>query len=214
MQLPLTTYIAGEKTVADWNSIRALLNNFNDKTLWLKVFDDFFLTRLKDRYLDPIASIKQDGCYTGEGFSIMTIICSLIEFLETTYKGLNYRYRRNGELLIGQYEYSASGQIFVDFLTTKNPFAAHFNNQVASDFYSNIRCGLLHEARTNGIWTIWGKSNSSKLIENTATKIIVYRDDFYEGIDSYIKNDYKTELLNSNDRKAAFLRKYDKLCEE
>ena len=81
-------------------------------------------------------------------------------------------------------------------------------------FIHYVRCGLLHEARTNGKWTIWGKSNSSKLIENTMTVIIVYRDDFYEAIDNYIKNDYKTELLKSDERKNAFLRKYDKLCEE
>lgn len=214
MQLLLSTYIAGRKTVANWNSIRVNLNDFNNSSLWTKVFNDYFLTRLYDRYLNPVKCIKQDGSYLGEGFSIMTIICSLVEFLETTYQGRNYRHRRNGDPPLGQYEYSTSRQIFVNFLTRRNPFTTHFDTQTAGDFYSNIRCGLLHEARTNGKWTIWGKSEANKLIEKTLTEIIVYRDDFYDALLDYINNQYKGELLSSTDRKQAFLRKYDRLCEE
>lgn len=214
MQLPLTTYIAGRKTVLDWLTIRPTLNDFTNSVVWDTVFTDYFHTRLKDRYLDPINSIKQDGCYSGEGFSIMTIICSLIEFLETTYQGINYRYVRRHDPPLGQFEYSVSGQIFVDFLTQRQPFSTHFNNALAQSFYSNVRCGLLHEARTNGKRTIWGKSSSNILAETTATEIIVYRDDFYDALTNFVSTHYKTDLLASDDRKRAFLRKFDRLCEE
>jgi hypothetical protein len=213
MQLQLSTYIAGRKTVADWISIRNALNDFGNAELWTSVFDDYFLTRLNDRYLDPIKSIKQDGCYSGEGFSIMTIICSLVEFLETTYQGRNYRFRRKGDPELEPFEYSASGQIFVDFLTNRNPFSLHFNTQTALDFYSNIRCGLLHEARTNGKWTIWGKSPNNDLMEKNENAFIVFRDDFCDALLNFININYKAELLSSTDRKQAFLRKYDRLCE-
>lgn len=214
MKLPLTTYIAGRKTVKNWDSIRQDLNNFQNSVLWESAFTDYFLVRLQDRYLTPINSIKQDGSYSGEGFSIMTIICSLIEFLETTYQGINYRYVRIGDLPLGQFEYSISGKIFTDFLTKRLPFKNQFSIQTAEEFYTNIRCGLLHEARTNGKWTIRGSSSKQTLIQKTPTEIIVYRDDFYEALIQYINSHYKAELLSSDDMKRAFLRKFDKLCEE
>ncbi|HTF03988.1 MAG TPA: hypothetical protein VK826_08180 [Bacteroidia bacterium] len=214
MQLPLTTLIAGCKTVADWNAIKASLADFNDTILWTTAYNDFYITRLNDRYLSPIKSIKHDGGYTGEGFSIMTIICSLIEFLETTHQGKNYRYRRNGDPPLGQYEYGASGQIFIDFLSNQTPFNTQFNPQNADDFYRNIRCGLLHEARTNGNWTIWGNSGNGTLIKKTSTETIIYRDDFFDALQEFINIHFKAYLLSSADRKEAFIRKFDKLCEE
>ena len=164
--------------------------------------------------MNPISSIKTKGCYNGEGFAIMTIICSLIEFLETTYQGLNYRYVRRNAPQLTQFEYSVSAQIFIDFLTLRKPFVHHFNNSQAESFYSNVRCGLLHEARTNDKWTIWGSSLNSTLVETTPTEIIIYRDNFYNALLDFINNHYKTELLESDDRKKAFLRKFDRLCYE
>jgi len=130
MQLPSNTRIAGKKTVGDWNTVRSDLNDLTNSLLWTTVFKDYFLTRLRDRYLNPIKSIKQGRRYSGEGFSIMTIICSLIEFLETTYQGTNYRYPKP----FGAYEYSKSRQIFIDFLTKRDPFNTQFDlheNRVA-----------------------------------------------------------------------------------
>jgi hypothetical protein len=214
VQLPLTTYIAGRKTVADWAALKPSLIDLNNISLWTTVFNDYYITRLSDRYLDPIKYIKESGGYSGEGFSIMTVICSLIEFLETTYQGTNYRYRRNGDPPLGPFEYSVSGQIFTDFLTNRAPFNLQFDVQSAEDFYKNIRCGLLHEARTNGNWTIWGNSGNGTLIKKTSTETVIYRDDFYDALLEFINDHYKTDLLSSTDRKNAFVRKFDKLCEE
>lgn len=70
MQLALTTCIAGLKTVADWNEVKVSLNDFNNTSLWTTVYNDFYFTRLNERYLNPIKSIQKVGGYTGEGFSI------------------------------------------------------------------------------------------------------------------------------------------------
>lgn len=214
MQLPLTTYITKSKTVRDWLVLSSELADYNNTDLWTAAYNDFFLARLQERYLTPINSIKQDDNYFGEGFSIMTIICSLIEFLETTYQGINYKYRKYNDPPLGQYEYSTSKKVFVEFLTSKNPFMAQFDHLTASEFYSKIRCGLLHEARTNGNWTIWGKSDNKCLIEKIGTETIIFRDDFYEAVNYYLKQEYRTELLASSERKDAFLRKFDNLCNE
>jgi hypothetical protein len=214
MQLPLTTHIAGQKTVLNWLTIRPSLNDFNNLVLWNTIFTEYFQTRLKDRYLDPINSIKSDGFYSGEGFSIMTIICSLIEFLETTYQGLNYRFVNKDDPPLGDFEYSRSKKLFIEFLTLRKPFLDHFDYERAESFYKNVRCGLLHEARTNGKWTIWGSSSGTSLTETTATEIIVYRDNFYNTLLEYVNTHYKAELLADEERKRAFLRKFDRLCIE
>ena len=214
MQLPSTTFIAGSKTVNDWLLMKKELSDFKNDTAWIKAYEDYFLTRLKDRYLTPIVSIKENGGYTGEGFSIMTIICSLIEFLETTYKGINYRFIKHGDLTLGEFEYSKSRDVFIDFLNNRHPFCSQFNKETSAEFYSNVRCGLLHEARTNGKWIIRGKSYENHLIKKTETEIIVYRNNFYDSLLTFIYKSYKSELLSSNIRKEAFLRKFDKLCEE
>lgn len=214
MKLPPTTFIAGRNTISDWDSIRINLNDYSNERLWHLAFQDYFLTRLTDRYLKPIESIKQNGTYRGEGFSVMTIICSIIEFLETTYQGINYRYVRRNDPPLGKFEYSQSGQIFIDFLCKREPFKNSFNLQTAEEFYKNIRCGLLHEARTNGRWTIWGNTSSNKLISITPTEWIIYRDNFYDAILDYVNNHYKREFLSSSDVKDAFLRKFDNLCNE
>jgi hypothetical protein len=214
MQLPLTTLIAGKKTVEDWISISAELIDFENNTLWLSVFNDYFLTRLNDRYLNPINSIKEDGVYRGEGFSIMTIICSIVEFLETTYQGINYRFIRRGDSPLTSLEYDKSGIIFNSFLTHRLPFKDYFDNQLAEDFYGKVRCSLLHEARTSGKWTIWGSSSNGLFVEKRDIETIIYRDDFYQALLDFVNIHYKNELLISVERKQAFLRKFNRLCEE
>ncbi len=214
MQLSGNTKIAGWKTVDDWNNIKLVISDFGNSEAWENVFKDYFKTRLDDRYFNPILSIKENGSYSGEGFAIMTIICSLIEFLESTYQGKNYKFFRKGDPPLNQFEYNSSSIIFNSFLENRLPFKLHFDSNSASEFYINIRCGLLHEARTNGKWTIWGASGNGKLIEIKTNEVVIYRDEFFEALILFINEHYKKELLNSDQRKAAFIRKFDALCKE
>lgn len=214
MQLRAETKIAGNKTVNDWNTQKKILADFDNKVAWDDAYADYFLTRLKDRYIDPIEAIKERGTCCGEGFSIMTIICSMIEFLESTYQGKNYRIVRKGESKLRRTEeYDKSSPIFISFLTERPPFNNEFDKKLAQDFYENVRCGLLHEARTKGKWIIGAMNTSKKLIENEKGNVVVYRDNFFEAIKGFVEQ-YKNELRDSIERKEAFIRKYDKLCEE
>lgn len=216
MQLPADTKIARRKTVNDWSIQKKILEDFNNSDAWTKAYIDFFLTRLNDRYIDPIMSIKGKGPDIGKGFSIMAIICSLIEFLESTYQGKNYRYReKNDPPLETTTEYGNGGSsaIFISFLTKRTPFDIYFNRDLAKDFYEKVRCGLLHEARTKGKWIIGVKTSTKKIIENKEGMNVIFRDNFFEAIIMFIEQ-YKIDLLDSNDRKEAFIRKFDNLCEE
>ncbi len=212
MELPNNTKIAGKFSVADWKSRRVCLNDFENTMLWEQTYNDFFIERIKSRYLNPIELIKKHDKENGEGFAIMTIICSLIEFLESTYLGLNY----NEEKQENEYEYGngKSSTLFNDFLTKRIPEYLCITELLAKQFFKKVRCGLLHEARTCGKWVIMKENAYGLIIEETESKIIVYRNNFYNVLIEYIYCQYKTELLASDELKRAFLRKFDKLCEE
>jgi len=153
MTLPDDTRIAGLKTVADWTAMKGQLAACNGLEIWEKAFRDFFEARLDSRYFKPIEALEQMNQYSGEGFAIVTLHCSLIEFLASTLEGKTYRYSRNGNPPLGEFEYSNSRDMFVSFLKKNEPFKGMFSkNGAAEDFYASVRCGLLHEARTKGRW--------------------------------------------------------------
>lgn len=200
--------IAGNKTKRDWILLRERLVS-GDTEAWEEAFSDYFNSRLEFRYFHPIQVLQNELHSTGEGFSICAIQCSLIEFLESTAQGKAYRYLRGNEQL-GPFEYGSSKGIFVEFLTTRKPFADYFSEISATDFYISIRCGLLHEARTKNNWRIWATSGRKGPV-NVANKI-VYRNEFQDALLQYVSA-YGEELQGSKALKDAFIRKFDSLCD-
>ena len=203
------TLIAGWKTAEDWQAIRPTLIIGGAVEPWRHAFVDFFETRLQLRYLHPIKVLQIHGTFQGEGFSILAIQCTLVEFLEATIQGIKYRHLRRGESL-GPYEYSSSRDIFASFLVNREPFSREFDAPLALDFYTGVRCGLLHEARTKGGWRIWAKGPDSRVIDRKAR--IAYRDGFHVALEVFIAS-YAIALLSDTTLQQAFLRKFDDLCE-
>lgn len=200
-------YIAGTNTPADWYALRGALS-VGVPAGWNKAFTDYFEARLALRYLNPIKVLQDYGSSEGEGFSIVAIQCSLIEFLESTAQGTNYRYVRRPEDL-GAYEYSSSQSVFVSFLRDRAPFSGTFNEGAAKDFYASVRCGLLHEARTKNGWLIKAKSSQGE-IASPANRI-VYRNNFQAALLVYIQS-YGAKLPHEPRLQEAFIRKFDGLC--
>ena len=196
--------LAGRKTNEDWAIMRQSLVPGGDVEAWRKAARDYFEARLEDRYLRPIKWLQRSEELRGEGFSIVAIQCTLIEFLESTIKGKIYKYRGRGE-----HVYSDSKAMFVAFLTNRVPFQQHFTPEVALDFYKGIRCGLLHEAQTKRGWRIRAESSDRKRIIS-AEELIVYRNPFQRALISFIAW-YKEELTANSGLQAAFIRKFDNL---
>lgn len=203
-----TTRIAGLKTVKDWRTFRTSLVVGDNPSSWQEAYNEYFLTRLNFRYFYPIKLLQKYGTLKGEGFSILAIQCSLIEFLESTIQGFNYRYLRRDEHL-RPYEYNLSQEMFVNFLCHRCPFAKEFNKSIAKDFYSGVRCGLLHEAQTKNGWRVRAKSPDHTLINYS--DLIVYRDDFQQGLEDFIKW-YETAIQSDTMIQEAFIRKFESLC--
>ncbi len=112
MQININTIIAGKNSVKDWSTLKSSLSNYNNIRAWEKAYENFYFARVRDRYLTPIESIKSKGNHVGEGFSIMTIICSLIEFLESSYEGINYSFNKKVDSEQAQFEYKACQSLF------------------------------------------------------------------------------------------------------
>ena len=206
---PKRTQIAGWKTIDDWRTFRASLVVGGKPSSWQKAYNEYFLTRLDLRYFNPIRILQKHGTFEGEGFSILAIQCTLIEFLESTVQGINYRFLRGNEVL-GLNEYSSSRKVFVNFLCNRNPFDKEFDDKIAMDFYSGIRCGILHEARTKNGWTVHAKSPDGNLINRK--KLIVYRDNFQRGLDDFTKW-YGVVIQSDIAIQQAFVRKFDSVCQ-
>jgi hypothetical protein len=200
-------YIAGWLTAHDWRAFADQLAIDRGEERWRRAFDDYFMQRIDRRYLNPIAILQNEGTFVGEGFAIMAIQCSLIEFLESTVQGVRYRYPKRGEVL-GAYEYSGSRDIFVNFLTERPPFSAEFDRGLALEFYASIRCGMLHEAQTKNGWRIWAQSEDGRMVD--ADMRVVFRNDFQRALLAYVSW-YKETLVRDSQFQDAFVRKFDSL---
>lgn len=190
----------------------------------------------------PDIEEKSVMALSGEGFAAMTLICSLIEFLQSCYEGKKY-HRDNPD---DDFEYGdnlGSSRKFKKFLECQYPFSSIFaqtftnsagtTNTFAEDFYTSVRCGLLHEAATNNNWIIREKhSNPDTFVDiSNHAKKIIYRNNFFKAIKKYF-GEYKQKIIdngtgtiNVRDRndntfptkniylRHAFCRKIDFLCE-
>ena len=195
--------IAPGKTKTDWVNFARQLVPSCDTALWAEAFDSFLLARLRSRYLKPIAMIRDKGEWEGEGFTIASIQCALIEFLAAMRAGKNYRHKNPQ----GPYEYSGSRDLFVKFLFETAPFSKLFSENDAGEYYSNVRCALLHEARTKDGWIIWVSGS----VPVDCQKKIVYRDSFQSLIESYITA-YGLDLTRDVSLQEAFVRKFNHLA--
>jgi hypothetical protein len=209
------TKIAGKKTVADWQKLKATLVVGGDAGPWKVAFEDFFHERLRTRYFAPIDVLKTMSSKNGEGFSIVAIQCSLIEFLGATLQGKSYRHGSEldgGEP--GEYEYCDSKDMFVSFLASAVPFKSTFSKGLARKFYTGVRCGLLHEARTKNGWTITAKRGLTWIVDtsNPANKI-VHRDNLQRAFHDFVTW-YGEALPADKKLQEAFIRKFDSLCED
>lgn len=163
--------------ISEWKSIRIKVKNINElNSDWEKAIN-LFQARLNRKFFNPLEELIKQKKQKGEGFTIVTTQCALIESLASFRTGQIYNHRKNNAS--PKYEYNRSRDMFVNFLHEDEIFKDNFwvmedgvkgidQPFSASDFYSDVRCGLMHEARTIGDWYI----NTTNLPIQT-TKIFI-----------------------------------------
>jgi hypothetical protein len=142
--------IAGELTINDWKDLEKKLK-LNYENHWAEAYN-YFETRINTRYLIPIDAIISIKSYSGEGFSIVNLQCSLIETIESFIDGWMFEYPNfinpNGVVLNG------NKKIFKSFFKKREPFINYIPKISGERFYLDVRCGLLHETQTRNNWKI------------------------------------------------------------
>jgi len=203
--------IAGDYTTGEWLELKTSLEmDIENEKLWEKAFE-YFDKRVRSRYLQPIKAIENNSNIEGEGFSITAILCSLIEALEAFYQGKTYRRATKKKPIDPDTEYFKSQPLFESFLTKREPFKQHFSqDDLAKEFYENVRCAVLHEAATRNGWKV--RIDTEMLVEKQENQCVVNRAVFVQAIEEYIER-YKQQLVHSIELKKAFIRKFNSICE-
>jgi hypothetical protein len=144
----------------EWPAAKAELTGGNATAYsWKRAYERLLAARLNDRYLRPIESIKANGGFVGEGFAILTIQCALIEFLAALRLGWNYEHGAEEGV---EFRYGDSQAIYVNFIRQAEPFDTIFDTKKrAKHFYSDVRCGLVHEAQTKNGWRVWASNSGT-----------------------------------------------------
>lgn len=201
--------IAGKNTDVQWFTLKTRLQSTPSQALWDSAFRRFYRKRIDTRYLNPIASIRDTQ--SGEGFAITALFCSLIEFLESCERGHNFRLVPAPQLQPHEYNQNQASGYFKDFLRNREPFKTLVPTALVDSFYSDVRCGLLHEARTKGTWIISSKLSADTLVSQSAARITLFRRQLVPSLEKYF-SDYRNRLLSDPNTQKAFIRKFDFLC--
>lgn len=214
----------------DWTKIRASLNQKYDYDDSWEEAIKLFKNRVNRKFFNPVELIIKGKALEGEGFTIVTVQCALIEMFAAFRTGRIFNHSRSSTS--PKYEYNKSQQMFTSLLRSAKIFKDNFwelnkKNKVlidspfsAKEFYTNVRCGLMHEARTKGNWYITAtpKTKSVKtekqFLVSEDGKIKIYRTVLHYRLTEYL-TDYLVELRKAdNDGKELrkfFARKLDNL---
>ncbi|ESX91268.1 hypothetical protein X756_00350 [Mesorhizobium sp. LSHC412B00] len=174
--------------------------------LWKQTVKDYLVQRIEPRYLAPIADLTKLNRLRGEGFSVATIQCALIEFLAALRAGENYKYKNPD---INNFEYKNSSKLFTEFLANQAPFSNTFTAAAAGDFYRDIRCGLLHEGQSKNGWLV-KKGSRAGVVVDWGSPCILYWENLQDAITAYLKQYYR-DLEIDQSLQSAFIRKYNHL---
>ena len=206
---------------SEWTKIRTNLNMSYKYDNYWEASILLFNKRLNRKFFDPLQQIINENTLKGEGFSIVTVQCALIEMFAAFREGKIHNHSKTS--ISPKYEYRESQKMFTSLLRTASIFKDNFwqlnskNKKVidvpykASDFYKNVRCALMHEARTKENWHITATpktkvvKSEKKFIITVNSKIKIYRTVLHYRLLDYL-TEYSNELRNDS-KESEMLRK-------
>lgn len=102
----------------------------------------FIAERFTERYITPIEAIPNEPEDKRNGFCTMAICCLMIEALASFWKGRPETPRGEG------------GPTFRWFFEQSQNVSLVDLKEHGGKFYTNVRCGILHQGETTGGWKI------------------------------------------------------------
>lgn len=132
---------------------------------------DFIYERHYSRYIKPFEF--DDPTFRKEyknGFAIMANCCLLIETHESFHRGWA---RSRKELN------------FLKFFTRENEFKEFATDDMPTQFYKHIRCGILHQGETTGGWAINRSSASLLDKSNRSINAFLFASKLKKSLEAY-----------------------------
>lgn len=208
-------YISEHYTKEEYLRLELDSENIDEDKLRKAVM--IFEDRIKGRFLDQInilsgndnSIIQQDSNFAKiykNGFSIMALECLLIETFQQFHDGLNDNNR-------------CSSDNYCEFLSEAFPevFGNDEKKTVARSFYTNIRCGILHQAQTKGKHALTvGNDEPVKIVSGV---LFVSVDKIIEMVNRYFERycgilNSRTNTKEEKDLKVNFIKKMDFICKK
>ena len=166
-------------TYSDW------LNNEDKVKIANMIYQRFY-----ERYIKPFSYYSED--YTKDyknGFIMMGSACLMIETYMSFRKGIEDTKKIGREIFCEFFNSELEFESLKDERKNEN---GHFlKDAIPSKFYSNIRCGILHQGETKEGWKITRK-NDAKLFDKETLTINATL--FMENL-RFVIEKYKNELL-------------------
>lgn len=178
--------------VSDWTNL-----SFTSEVDW-QIAIEILKDRLETRYLEHIRELLPRKT---SGFVVLALDCALIETIEQFRRGKRKTPAREGE------------KYFVKFLTTSE-FGKYFTVERAKLFYTQIRCGLLHQSEAEGISRIKRGTNLPLVSDTEDHSGLVINKDAFHGLLEKVIADYYRDLQENAqpELRRAFRRKMDAIC--
>jgi hypothetical protein len=162
---------------------------------------DIFKDRLESRFILVIQDMlgKLRSVYIDYSFSIMGLNCLLIEAIRQFELGLDAT-----ETYRGANEYA-----FRDFFSRSQHF--EFTPRLSKIFYKHVRCGILHQAQTQGNTQLtFGQDEMVKFIDEESIRVDVEIFTYalfaeYEDYLTRLQNPREVEIRNKFIKKMNFI---------
>lgn len=187
----------GEVNISPFHTKEQYLDlnlNLNSEEMDWEFAVEILRDRIYGRYLDQIETLSSD--VNKNGFTIMALNCLLIETL------LQFRDGKD-ETTNNKAEYSG-------FLKMEFP-EVFVTRDIAKNFYTNIRCGILHSAQTKNNSRLSDRDDFVVRVENGILEVSVLG--FTYVLRKYF-NEYLKKLLvpEQTELRENFIKKMNFIC--
>lgn len=158
---------------------------------------NFIYERHYSRYIKPFEFDDEIyKKYYKNGFAIMANCCLLIETIESFRRG---------------WAQSRNELNFLKFFTREKEFKEFATDDIPTQFYKHIRCGILHQGETTGGWSI--NRNSSNLLDKSKREInaVLFSERLKKALEGYRDelrvNEWETQIWKNAREKMKFILK-------
>lgn len=159
-----------------------------------KHIQEFVKQRLTERYITPLSkNYKTNNKSPQYGFLIMASMCLLIETMQAFKEGQD---KYAGECR----------KAFENFLTQQETF--NCSQDLANDFYENVRCGILHQGEIGNYWKIASSVKEAPITKEGKIKIIsapTFLKKMESALDKYVESLDDKKLFDKCMKKIGFI---------